>query len=371
MTRPKFDPKEFETVGMYPPPNTDMFKDRMSVMPPEPKLNKPITPKENWKLIFEGKKPYWIPRSGWVYSEVNVFRPRMHPDNVVTHIIFDGEPPYEYPGDIMRSSWFDLDWQYVPSAGGATVLPGKPKVPDISKWEEYISIPNLDDLDWKGCAEKNKEYLNTDKMNQLGILSGFWERLMSLMDVDNAAIALIDEEQQPGVHRFFDKLADLFIDYIGRMKECCDIDSVLMHDDWGHQNAPFFSVSTAREMLLPYLKRVINYCHSIGLSFELHSCGKNEANVPVFIEAGVDLWCGQPMNDYYMLAKKYKDSTIVFGVPAPAISEGTSEEEIRQIAKDWVEKYKDCRIAANFTAAPPSFSSTVYEFSRIAYQNEE
>lgn len=373
MSRVKFDPREMtEVAGMYPALNTDMFAALgMPFIPAQPRYYRPITPKENWKLLFEREKPYWIPQAGWILCDINVFRPRLHPDNVATHIIFDGELPYEYPGDIMRSSWFQLDWQYVACAGGATVLPGKPKVMDITKWEDYISIPDLDELDWDGCAQNNKEYLNIDKLNQLGILSGFWERLMSLMDVENAAVALIDEEQQEGVHRFFDEYANLLIEYIKRMNACCDIDNVLIHDDWGHQNGPFFSLEAGREMLVPYLKRVIDCCHELGLTFELHSCGKNEMLVPAYIEAGVDLWCGQDINDFDLLLQKYSDSSIAFGIPAPIIGRDVPEEDIRKLAYDWVQKYKDYRIAGNFRDTPPAFVSAVYEYSRKEFQESD
>lgn len=48
-------------------------------------------------------------------------------------------------------------------------------------------------MDIEGCAAKDKAFLETPQYNELGILSGFWERLISLMDVSGAAIALIDE----------------------------------------------------------------------------------------------------------------------------------------------------------------------------------
>lgn len=371
MSRPVFEQKEMEVVGMYPGVQMDTFANLgLPSIPPHPVLNRPISAKENWKLLFAGKKPYWIPAGGWMFCDINVFRPRMNPDNVACHIIFDGEVMYPYETDKMFSSWFDLEWEFVREAGGATVHPGNPKVKDISEWEKYISIPNLDDLDWDSCKTNNKEFLDVDKANQLGILSGLWERLMSLMDVDNAAIAMIDEDEKEGVKRFFDQYADLLVEYITRMKEIVPIDAVLIHDDWGHQHSTFLSIDTYREMLLPYYKRIINKVHELGMWFELHSCGKNQTLVPVLLEMGVDLWCPQIMNDIEGLLQTYKDAPIAFGVPEPILSKEASEDEIRAAAKAWVDKYKDYRVAQYFFTAPPSFSQYIYEFSRIAYQNE-
>lgn len=371
MTRPLFSEKEFEQVGMYPGVENDLFAAfGMLTIPPHPKMNRPIGGKENWKMLFSGKKPYWIPAGGYAFCDINVFRPRINPDNVACHLIFDGEPAYQYESDVIKSSFFDLEWEYSKVAGGSTVHPGNPKVKDITKWEEYVSIPNLDELDWESCKKNNQEFLNVDKANQLGILNGLWERLMSLMDVDNAAIVMIDEEEQDGVKRFFEQYTDFLIDYIRRMKAILPIDAVLIHDDWGHQHSTFLSLATYREMLVPYYKRITDAIHEMGMWFELHSCGKNQTLIPAYIEMGVDLWCPQVMNDFDMILKTYKDAPIAFGLAETPLSPEATEEEVRAAAKAWVEKYKDYKVSQYFLFAPPSFTTYIYEYSRIAYQNE-
>ena len=113
-------------------------------------------------------------------------------------------------------------------------------MPDISEWREVIKWPDLDEIDFQEMGEMNKEYLGTDKANQLGIQLGLWERMMCLMDVDNAAMALVDEDVEEDVIAFLDKLSDMYVDYIGRVIKVCHIDSVMLHDDWGTQNGPFF-----------------------------------------------------------------------------------------------------------------------------------
>lgn len=60
-------------------------------------------------------------------------------------------------------------------------------------------------------------------------------------------------------------------------------------------------------MLLPYVKRVVEFCHRRGMYFEFHSCGKIEPLVPLMIEAGMDSWGGQPINDKWKLYEQYGD----------------------------------------------------------------
>jgi len=380
MPRPEFSKEEFKPTGkMYPGVSTP-FPDRPEI-PESPVRNRPISPLENWRLMFEGKKPYWIPAWGWFLSDSNQFRPRINPDNIANHQVFDGGPKFDYEklGDVVRSSWFGLDWHWVKEVGGVTVYPGNPKIPDITRWEEYISIPDLDIMDWDTCAEQNKEYLGVDKMNQLGIQCGLWERLMAMMDVVEASIAMYDDDLKPSVHRFFDKYADFLIDYIGRMTDVCNIHSVVLHEDWAHQRGPFFSPDTAREMLLPYIKRIVDFCHSRGLSYEIHCCGDCKLLIPVFIETGADIWGGQPaLNDLGGYAKQYKDSRLIFAVPIPDIGLEASDNEVRDAARKWVEEYKDCRVATQAmrptTEADkpyhPGLLDAIYESSRLAYQDD-
>jgi len=378
MPRPKFSHDEFKTTGaMYPgvhiPP-----------IPETPVLNRPISPLENWKLMFEGKKPYWIPTWGWFLSDINQFRPRFNLDNFGNRQVYDGGPeiPYHEIGDVVKSDWFDTVWIWGEDVRGATYSHGNPKVKDMTKWEEYVSMPDLDKMDWASCAEENKKYLGTNKMNQLGITCGLWERLMALMDVVEACIALYEEDQKPAVHRFFDQYTDVIIDYIRRMTEICNIQSVTLHEDWAHKLGPFFSPDTAEEMLLPYIKRIVDYCHSRGLSYEIHCCGACELLVPIFIETGADIWAGQTdLNDFSSYAKKYKDSQLIFGVPIPILGPQANDSEIRSAAQAWVDEYKDCRVTTvymrpNVEGLTPyhhhqKLLDAIYEFSRIAYQDED
>jgi hypothetical protein len=343
-------------------------------LPPQPQFYRPVSPKENFKMALEGKTPYWIPVGGWFMCDIQLFRPRLNPDNFATRNIFDAEPFPEYIKTKLTSSWFDLEWEFNEVAGGATVHPGNPKVPDIEKWEDYVSIPNLDELDFKKSGEINKEYLSTDLLNQLCIVTGLWERLMALMDVDYAAMALIDDDQKVGVHRLFDKTTDMLIEYIRRVNETHNnLDCVLIHDDWGHQQAAFFSLDTCREMLVPYYKRITDAVHEMGMYFELHCCGKAQALVPAMLEAGVDLWCPQNMNDYEMLTRTYKDDRIVFGLNQPDYPLDADRETIRKATKEWVDKFKDYKVAINYIAfaSPIDFLMAAYEYSRIAYQDAD
>ena len=366
---PAFSPDEFEVrrthkVGMY-----GMF-DNMGIasMPrEEPIFNRPISEKENFARLFAGQTPCWVPMGGFAYCDVNPFEPRIFPDNVAAHVVSDGEDDYDYKGETVHRSWFDLDWVYVPVAGGSTVQPGHPLIEDMNDWEKILTWPDLDALNWDELGSKNKEFLDTPQLNELHLACGLWERLISLMDVSGAAIALIDEDQQDAVKSFFDRYADFMIDMITRVKKVCDIDCVLIHDDWGHHNGAFFSLDTAMEMIVPYQKRIVDAVHDMGMYYEAHCCGKAQDLVPAMTECGINFWCMQSLNDADMLAEKYKDSDIYFGLQEISLAPDAPEEEAIAFAQEWFEKYKYTHIVLGLAAANPTFCSEVYRLSRMEY----
>ena len=376
MIIPDYNPSEQETVGTYRvyPAFQAMFKAfGFPVSDTEPRFNRPITPKENMKLLFLGQTPFWIPEDSpmMVTADTLGFFPRQTPDNFATRLVLDGgEEPCVFPGLTQKSAWFDLNWQFVPAAGGATVAPGAPKVPDMAEWERYVSIPNLDDMDWDGMEAMKKQYFSDGKFNILNVLNGPWERLMSLMNVSEAAMALIDEDQYDGIHRFFDAYCIFFDDYITRVAGRCSIDGVLMHDDWGHQNSAFFSPATAKEMLLPYLKRIVASCHKNGLIYEQHSCGRNEAFIEMYAEAGVDLYCPQNINDFDYMLEKCKDSQLVLACPTPMLPPDASPEQVYAAAQAWFDHYGKYRVMAGAMFPNSLFYAALYEISRKAYAEQ-
>ena len=243
-----------------------------------------MTPRENF-VHFLKHEPYeWTPTS----ADQIYFHPAEIPDHVARAMVFQQEP---YTGPKGGKDKFGVDWVFVPSVGGS--METAPLFDDICDWEKYITMPNLDDIDWEGCAKRNAEFLHCDKMIHSSIYTGYFERLISFVGFENASIALIDDDEKEAVHKLFDQLTELYIDEIRRLKKWFHVDIVELHDDWGNQRSLMFSVETHTEMILPYIKRVVKAAHEMDVLIEQHSCGKIEALVPNMIASGVDTWRGQ------------------------------------------------------------------------------
>lgn len=115
--------------------------------------------------------------------------------------------------------------------------------------------------------------------------------------------------------------------------------------------------------------KVTDAVHERGMIFELHSCGKNETLVPAYIEAGVDLWCPQVINDVKMLGETYKEQPITFGMTAIEMAPDATEEEQAAAAEKWFDTYKEYRVIPAFVNATPAVWTTLYRLARAYYMD--
>lgn len=327
---------------------------------PGPIINSPITARENFLRFGRREKPMFMP---FDTDEVTT-SPAVFPDAVARGFCVDnvGLPP-EGPGG---KDMFGVEWVFIEQAGGSMVKPGNPTLEDVCDWESVIHFPNPDDWDWKGSAKANRALYGDAYATDVWIMNGLFERLISWMDFEGAAMALIDEDCEEELHRLFDRLTCLYEDMIGRIKKYFNPDILYFHDDWGSQRSPFFSPDTCREKIMPYLKRVVAAAHNNGMLFNFHSCGCIGQLVPVMIEAGVDIWGGQPMNDYKAIYDKYgKDIALEIAVTPPGVD--STEEEVIASVQDFLEKYTTNGYACPMIYEPeyhPLYRPLMYCMSR-------
>lgn len=305
-----------------------------------------LTPRENALLALEHKVPERI---------VDL----IHDANMLgTYTIFERAPavpgrPYGSDG----VDWFGVHWKYEEASGAPMVDPSYPPLlDDITEWREVVKFPDLSRIDFKAAAEKdlNSPLYDPDKLNQVTIMQGPFERLLSLMSTEEALCALLMEPEECAA--FFNRVADHKIELIDRLAEVYPIDLIDLHDDWGTQKSTFMSVDTWKELLSGPMGRIAKHCKEKGIHVQIHSCGKIEPIVPEMIAVGIEHWSScQGMNDIKTLVHRYGDKMTFFGcMDTPEVQlPGVPQEEI-----DWrtAERIDDiCRGGAVF----PLGNSTV------------
>ena len=102
---------------------------------------------------------------------------------------------------------FSIQWEWVKSAGGSMVRPGKPFLQNANEWKDIITMPDIDTWDWAGEAGKTK--LDSRVSTMMTFINGFcFERLVSLMELAPAARAIIDDEQIDAIKALFAEFTD-------------------------------------------------------------------------------------------------------------------------------------------------------------------
>lgn len=339
--KPEFSPRELEIVDS----KTSMFGGEYKM------FNTPISYRENYIAHYASKEPWYAA----VHSEsVSMSSPD-----------YQNNLSRPYKKDMVDC--FGVQWKWVEEVGGSITPGGNPVFADANEWRDKIKMPDIDSWGWEEAAKAIPD--NRFACN-FTLLNGFWfERLISLMDFENAAIALVDDDQKDAIKDLFEELTNLGIRLVDKFCEYWPcIDFFTLHDDWGSQKAPFFSDEVAREMFLPYMKELVSHIHSKGRFVTLHSCGHVEDRIDIFIESGLDGWQGQKMNDIRGLYEAYGDKIVLEAWPKDF--DVNDDAAAIESAKDYVDFFcnpgKTALLGYNCGDALKSeaFRATLYEYSR-------
>lgn len=307
-----------------------------------PRYNTPVSPRENFLLALNHEKPYWLPD----YYDIETLCPACYPDAVARGFVMGGEGA-EYIEDSRKGGRdaFGVEWEYVPVAAGSMVRPGKPFLEDIREWRDKVTMPEVDSWTWEESRLANEKELGSHgHLRQMWIFTGFFERLISLLGFEDAAITLIDEEQQGAVHEFLDACCQCYKKIAWHYREDFACDVLYVHDDWGSQRAPFFSKDTCQEMLVPHIKSLVEYVHGLGMKYEFHSCGRTEALTECYLATGADIWAPQSQNDVQRILDAAKGN-IMIGLWGNA--EDADDNTAYQAGCGFAEKY-----SIDFTSHP-------------------
>lgn len=345
-----FSAQELRIVGQKPHPRPNM--------PPSDLFDTPISYRENTLSLFWDKKPcFAVTNNDFVGLTCDFYQEKLGRSR--------GQ-------DGRKIDAFGVEWIYEPTAGGSITVAGQPKFTDVNHWKEAISMPDVNDWDW--AADAAAHPVDSRFAAEMTPVNGFWfERLISLMDFMNAAMALVDEEQTDAIHELFEATTQLACDIVDKVCQYWpSVDGFMFHDDWGSQKAPFFSDEVATELFLPHMQKVVNHVHNKGRYFGLHSCGHLEERAHIFVEAGIDTWQMQgTLNDVSKLYNQIGDK-IALQVTIPEF-DVNDEKAAVQAARDYVEHFcqpgKPTLVMARGAASSRVFLEALYEFSRKHYLN--
>ena len=334
--RPPYDPgAEFEEMPM-------MFSSGVMKVP---KLEYPISVKENFRRAARRDHPVWVPNSLTDMIYVNQMEleapPKPEPG---------GDPPPEFNpwASKVRANFVDdfgCTWTFVPEAGGPMLTPGLPPVvSDITQWEKQVKWPDFSRHDYEECQKAfMAKYDGVDKVLHLNIGQSCTERLVALLGGYTEAMVAMAEEPE-AVHDFLMAFAAFTRDRFLKMTQIAKVDFVTFHDDWGTERDTFFSPAMMEEIVFEPTKLIIDAIKSRGAAFELHSCGKIERFIPYMIDLGIDfVQLQRRANDVPKLKEKYGDRIgfNMYGLENVDNAPLPKGEELRALVRKTVDLYAE------------------------------
>lgn len=336
---------ELTSKGMYPQEGTWYGAPYM----PVERLSPPVSPADNILRYFRQEPVQWVPD---ILGDMIDITPDCNPD-----VHASG---YEGGLDAFGVKWIpDESCPDLP----AFVEPGFILLEDIEDWKK-LDWPDVDSWNWKEDAQKyRKTYADDDRVLRGIILSSYFERLISIMGFENAAMAMIEDPETTS--EFFAELAKVNMKIADHLIDDFGCKAIMIHDDWSAQRAPFFSPATCMEVIVPHLKTLVDHCHERGVIAILHSCGNGEALVPCMKAAGVDGWQAQDtaLNMESTLAAI--DNAFVFET-YPTVPDGIQGEELEAFVRDNMTHYNEIgRTLLDFYDFDPE---RILETRRLTYK---
>ncbi len=263
-----------------------------------------LTPRENYIKALNHQVPDWIPNAR--LDEVNYI-----PIEIAERAPGDGTPSQALGGT--GFDWFGVHWVFQPHVRAATVSHEYPPLlSDITQWKEVVQFPDIEAIDWAAAATRDQNVFVPEKLANITLLNGPFERLHSLMGMAEACMALVLEPE--ATYDFFGAVVDHKLRIMEKIVEYYPVDQIELHDDWGHQENQFFSTEIWDSLLSPHIKRITEFGKEKGIFIRIHSCGKIENLIPSMVEAGIEHWTSaQTINDLESIIREYGDRLVLTG----------------------------------------------------------
>lgn len=287
-----------------------------------------MTERENCLKVLNHEKPEWLPLQNDAFIDVGPWTENergMRGTRITDEISIDS---------------FGCVWTM--HAGAPMPDMNYPMViSDITKWEEQVKIPDVDQWDWKTMSEWELRDYDGTKLIRYFSGTGLFDRLTALMGMEDALIALVEEPEK--CSELCSAIADYKIKIVEKVAQYFKADVFMYTDDFAHAKGLFMSPECFRKVIKPHHARIIKAIRDHGMYAEQHCCGKCEAVVPDFVEMGAQMWYpAHAINDVEKIMQLYGDRLVICGgyhSQAACNRLDATEEELKAEAHRMVDTY--------------------------------
>lgn len=222
-----------------------------------------MTQKENFLRLIRREKPEWVP---CLTQEVQFAD--------ITPLLDRRDDGFD---------WFGVQWiDSVP-------MESDPILKDVTRWKEVIKFPDLEAIDWEQAAKSDCDGFDREnKAVWIPVRVGLFERIQTFLGFEETLIAFYEEPES--IKELIDAYTEYRIKVLDKIITYYNPDIVSIHDDYGTQLSLMMAPDMWREFFKENLKRLVDYVHSRGKLFILHSCGKVDDLIGDFVELKIDAW---------------------------------------------------------------------------------
>ncbi len=213
--------------------------------------------------------------------------------------------------------------------------PGRPSLPDWSKYEEYMEKyrPDASDKTRYIPALMLKKLFGKKKYRMSHLGFGVKEQISYIRGISNW---MMDHRRHPQeLKRMLEDVADYYLDVMKySFKYGLDPHGFYIIDEWGEQQGPFINPKTFEKFYEPLYNTLIEAAHDLKCEFHLHSCGNVPKVIPNLIKCGLDaIQFDSPRMNNYNDLKPFRGKIMFWGcVNIQSIyPNGTPEECEREV----------------------------------------
>ena len=215
-------------------------------------------------------------------------------------------------------------------------------VQDITRWRDYVKVPDLMGLcqeGWETAIEAEKAIDHDKYLTMVVMGTGIFEQLHMLMTFEDTLTNMLEEPED--MQDLIDAICEYRLNYMKLIVEHLHPNVIVSHDDWGSKNSLFMSPNTWRELFKEPYRRLFNYLHENGVIVMHHADSFLEPIVEDMAEIGIDIWQGVlPTNNIAAISEKVGDRMMLMGgIDSVIDREDSTEEEIRKETRRACEAY--------------------------------
>lgn len=247
-------------------------------------------------------------------------------------------------GENTRDRWGTLImWPEDQISGMPHVTDDDKVLPDITKWRDYVKVPDLVancSDGWEPYVEMQKEIRAKGKLSMTIAPTGLFEQLHFLMGFEDMLMNFLLEPE--AMHELCEVVGNYRCAYMQLIVDKLKPDVVLSHDDWGSKHSLFVSPEVWREFIKPQYEKIYKILTDAGVLIMHHSDSFCEPIVEDMIDIGIDIWQGAlPENDIVRLQKEIGGRmTMMGGCDMSKIDlPDSTEEQIRAETRRACEMY--------------------------------